>query len=145
MVLLATRTLTAALTQDFDWLYPVRASATGVALWVFRRVYRPWAWTWSWHALAIGGLVFGLWLLLAPPVDSRTSAVAQGLAHLSGGLAAVWVGFRVLGSVITVPWMSLNANRYFHRFAVTNEDCGRAVVATRRYAANNPAASPART
>jgi exosortase E/protease (VPEID-CTERM system) len=103
LVLLATMTLTAALTQDFDWLYPVRASATGVALWVFRRVYRPWAWTWSWHAMAIGGLVFGLWLLLAPPVDSRTSAVAQGLAHLSGGLAAVWVGFRLLGSVITMP------------------------------------------
>jgi CAAX prenyl protease-like protein len=101
--MLATMTVTAALTQDFDWLYPVRATATGGALWAFRRVYRQFAWTWSWHAMAIGGLVFGLWLLLAPPVDSRTTAVAQGLAHLSGGMAAVWVGFRLLGSVITVP------------------------------------------
>ena len=103
LVMLATMTVTAALSQDFDWLYPVRASATGVALWAFRRGYRQFAWTWSWHAMAIGGVVFGIWLLLAPPVESPTTAVAQGLAHLSGGMAAVWVGFRVLGSVITVP------------------------------------------
>jgi exosortase E/protease (VPEID-CTERM system) len=103
LVLLATRIVTAALSQDFDWLYPVRVIATGGALWGFRRVYRQFAWTWSWHAMAIGGLVFGMWLLLASPVESRTTAVAQGLAHLSGGMAAVWVGFRVLGSVILVP------------------------------------------
>ena len=45
-----------------------------------------------------------------------------------------------MGVITPATWMSLNANRYFHRFGVTNEDCGRAVVATRRYAANNPAA-----
>ncbi len=103
LVLLATRTVTAALSQGFDWLYPVRVIATGGALWGFRRVYRQFAWTWSWQAMAIGGLVFGMWLLLASPVESRTTAVAQGLTHLSGSMVAVWVGFRALGSVILVP------------------------------------------
>jgi exosortase E/protease (VPEID-CTERM system) len=103
LVMLATLTVTTALSQGFDWLYPVRASATGVALWVFRRVYRQFTWTWSWQAIAIGGVVFGVWLLLAPPMERSTTAVAQGLAQLSGGMAAVWVGFRVFGSVLTVP------------------------------------------
>jgi exosortase E/protease (VPEID-CTERM system) len=103
LVMLATLTVTAALSQGFDWLYPMRAIATGVALWVFRSVYRQFAWTWSWQAIAMGGVVFGAWLLLAPPVESSTTAVAQSLAHLSGGMAVVWVGFRVLGSVLMVP------------------------------------------
>ena len=66
-------------------------------------------------------------------------AKTQPSAHTHSGTASA--AFCVPVGVITpATWMSLNAHRYFHRFGVTNEDCGRAVVATRRYAANNPAA-----
>jgi exosortase E/protease (VPEID-CTERM system) len=103
LVMLGTMILTAAVSHDFDWLYPVRASAMGVALWSFRSVYRQFTWTWSWPAIAIGGAVFMVWMLLEPPVDSGTTALAHGIASLSGGMAALWVGFRVLGSVLMVP------------------------------------------
>ena len=103
LVMLGTMTVTAAVSHDFDWLYPVRASATGVALWSFRSVYRRFAWTWSWQAIAIGGAVFVVWMLLEPSVDSSKTALAHSIANLSGGMAAVWVGFRVLGSVLMVP------------------------------------------
>ena len=103
LVMLGTMIVTAAVSHDFDWLYPVRAGAMGVALWSFRRVYRQFTWTWSWQAIAIGGAVFLVWMLLEPSVDSSTTAVAHGIARLSGGMAALWVGFRVLGSVLMVP------------------------------------------
>jgi acetyl-CoA acetyltransferase len=44
------------------------------------------------------------------------------------------------GVLTPASWMSLNATRYMHRFGVTNEDFGRAVVQLRAYAATNPAA-----
>jgi acetyl-CoA acetyltransferase len=44
------------------------------------------------------------------------------------------------GVLTPASWMSLNATRYMHRFGVTNEDFGRAVVQLRQYAMNNPAA-----
>jgi exosortase E/protease (VPEID-CTERM system) len=103
LVMLGAMIVTAVVSHDFDWLYPIRASAMGAALWCFRSVYRRFAWTWSWQALAIGGAVFVVWMLLEPPVDSSTTALAHGIAGLSGGMAAVWVGFRVLGSVLMVP------------------------------------------
>jgi exosortase E/protease (VPEID-CTERM system) len=103
LVMLGTMIVTAAVSHDFDWLYPVRASAMGVALWSFRRVYRQFTWTWSGQAIALGGAVFLVWMLLEPPMDSSQTAVASGIASLSGGMTALWVGFRVLGSVLMVP------------------------------------------
>jgi exosortase E/protease (VPEID-CTERM system) len=103
LVMLGTMIVTAAVSHGFDWLYPLRAIAMGVALWSFRRVYRQFTWTWSWQAIAIGGAVFMVWMLLEPPGDSSKTAVAHGIASLSGGMAALWVGFRVLGSVLMVP------------------------------------------
>ena len=44
-----------------------------------------------------------IWMLLEPNVDSSKTALSQGLAELTSGSAAVWLVFRVLGSVITVP------------------------------------------
>ena len=44
------------------------------------------------------------------------------------------------GVLTPASWMALNATRYMHRFGVTNEDFGRAVVQLRVYAEVNPAA-----
>jgi len=103
LVLMATMVVTSAVSSGVDWLYPVRVVATSVALWSFRHVYRRFAWTWSWPALGLGLAVFGLWLLLEPAGHDRSTVVAEGLAQLPAGLTVVWVGFRVLGSVLTVP------------------------------------------
>jgi acetyl-CoA acetyltransferase len=44
------------------------------------------------------------------------------------------------GLLTPASWMSLNATRYMHDYAVTSADFGRAVVQLRAYAATNPAA-----
>ena len=103
LVMMATIVVTSALSSGVDWLYPWRVITTGIALWSFRKVYRPMAWTWSWQALALGMAVFGVWVLLEPAAHHGPSALAEGLAQLPTGLAVIWLGFRVLGSVMTVP------------------------------------------
>ena len=103
LVLMATIVVTSALSSGVDWLYPLRVITTGVALWSFRKIYRPITWTWSWQAVALGLAVFGVWMLLEPAAHSGPSALSEGLAQLPGGFAIIWLGFRVLGSVITVP------------------------------------------
>jgi exosortase E/protease (VPEID-CTERM system) len=103
LVLLATMVVTSALSSGVDWLYPMRVVATSVALWSCRTGYRPIPWTWRWHAIVLGMAIFGVWMALEPAGHHRTTVVAEGLAALPSGLAVVWVGFRVLGSVLIVP------------------------------------------
>jgi exosortase E/protease (VPEID-CTERM system) len=103
IVMMATMVVTSAVSSGVDWLYPVRIGTTSVALWSFRHVYRRFAWTWSWPALVLGMAVFGMWMLLEPAGHDRSTVLAEGLAQLPAGLRVGWVGFRVLGSVLTVP------------------------------------------
>ncbi len=103
LVLMAISMLTSAVSGRFDLLYPIRVLATAAILWRFRRHYSELGWAWSWQAAAVGVAVFLLWMLLEPPADSSTPATAEGLAELPASIAAVWLAFRVLGSVITVP------------------------------------------
>ena len=103
LVLMATMVLTSALSSGVDYLYPLRVVTTSIALWSCRKEYSPITWTWSWHAIVLGMAVFGVWMFLEPADPQRSTVVATGLATLPGGLLGVWVGFRVLGSVLIVP------------------------------------------
>jgi CAAX prenyl protease-like protein len=103
LIMLATMVVTSAFSSGVDYLYPVRVVATSVALWSFRQVYRRFAWTWSWHAIVFGMAVFGVWMCLEPAAHRSPTILADGLAQLPGALRVSWVGFRVIGSVLTVP------------------------------------------
>jgi len=81
----------------------VRVITTGMALWAFRKAYHLGAWRWSWHAPVYGMTVFGIWMCLEPAASHSTTALANGLTQLPPGLAAVWLGWRVIGAVLTVP------------------------------------------
>jgi exosortase E/protease (VPEID-CTERM system) len=96
---------TAFSSGGFDWLYPARVLVVAAVLWQFRAVYRQQTWTWSWTPLALGAGVFVLWLILEPlaVTASAGDGLAQGLGGLSRGWAVLWLVFRVVGSVVTVP------------------------------------------
>jgi CAAX prenyl protease-like protein len=47
--------------------------------------------------------VFLLWLALEPPAAARGGPLEAGLAELSWNAAGLWLGFRVIGSTVTVP------------------------------------------
>ena len=103
LVLMATTMLTSAFSSGFDALYPLRVVTITIVLCYFRRSYNGLGWQWSWQAPAIGIAVFMIWMLLEPNVDSSKTALSQSVAELTSRSAAVWLVFRVLGSVITVP------------------------------------------
>ena len=103
LALMAATMVTSATSSGFDMLYPLRVLVVAIMLWYFRNAYRHLGWGWTWQAPAIGTAVFALWMLLEPSVDSSKTALSQGLAELASVPAAIWLVFRVLGSVITVP------------------------------------------
>jgi len=102
LVLLTSAMLTSAASSGFDRWYPLRVACTAVALWRFRATYRKFDWQWTWQAPAIGVAVFILWVALETPA-SHGEGIAAGLAQSSRGAAWLWLGFRVIGSTITVP------------------------------------------
>jgi exosortase E/protease (VPEID-CTERM system) len=103
LVLMGSMMITAAFSQGFDLLYPVRVVATAAALLCFRRVYARWDWSWSWLSVAIGGAVFLMWIALGRFATGDNTALRAGIAELRQGEAAIWIGFRVIGSVLVVP------------------------------------------
>jgi|UPI00056A7736 exosortase E/protease (VPEID-CTERM system) len=103
LVMMAATMMTSASSSGFDVLYPMRIVAVAAVLWYFRKAYNGLGWRWTWQAPAIGGAVFMIWMLLEPNVDSSKTALSQGLAALADEMAAVWLLFRVFGSVIIVP------------------------------------------
>jgi exosortase E/protease (VPEID-CTERM system) len=103
LVMMAASMLTSAFSSGFDELYPLRVIAIAVVLYYFRAAYNGLGWQVSWQAPAMGVAVFLVWMLLEPDADSSQTALSQGLAELTSGSAAIWLIFRVFGSVIAVP------------------------------------------
>jgi exosortase E/protease (VPEID-CTERM system) len=104
LAILATTMITTAFCHGFDLLYPARILVVGVILWVVRGSFTEWRWQWSWPAVAMGVVVFGMWLALEPSAETvRAGDLPAGLESLPGGWAVLWLVGRVLGSVAVVP------------------------------------------
>lgn len=104
LTLVGTGLITGLFAVSFDALYGLRVLAVLVALWVFRAdLPRP-SWAPSWEAPTVGVLVFLFWVpLVGTPEPGAGEALVLGLEELSAPLRAVWLGLRVIGSVVTVP------------------------------------------
>lgn len=103
LVLMTASMVTSAFSSGFEALYPLRVIAVAIALYYFRKTYNSLNWRWTWQAPAIGTAVFILWILLEPDADGSETALTQGLSELTSESAVIWLIFRVLGSVVTVP------------------------------------------
>jgi exosortase E/protease (VPEID-CTERM system) len=99
----ATAMITGAFSAGIDWLYPLRISATGAVLWIFRKRYTRLKWTWSWPAIAIGFATFVVWLALIPAGMSRNDGWPAALRSVPLYWAAGWLLFRVVGYVVIAP------------------------------------------
>ncbi len=103
IALMATSMIVAAASAGFSALYPIGVVITGTVLWHYRAAYRALFGSWSWEPFAIGTLVFALWALLVPGNTGESQPLADTLAAWPTWLAAVWILFRILGSILTVP------------------------------------------
>lgn len=103
MAVMATTMVTAAASAGFDTFYPLGVVTTGAVLWYYRAAYRPLFGTLAWEPFAIGALVFVIWVALVPNSTSQGELLTDRLAQWPAWLAGIWLLFRVLGSVVTVP------------------------------------------
>ncbi len=104
LTILAASLVLGAFTAGFDWLYPIRVVASALVLWLCRNAYGRWDGTCSWQAIApLGAAVFGVWLLLAPRDMLPGSGAPAAWSEANPVWAMLWLVFRVVGSVLTVP------------------------------------------
>jgi exosortase E/protease (VPEID-CTERM system) len=109
IVIIATSMVSRALSDGFDILYPTRVLAAGVALWCYRDKLVFLRQSPSLVAILAGLLAFGLWIALA----SNQAATSYGLPAMPRFEASLWLTFRTIGSVITVPIVEELAFRGF--------------------------------
>jgi len=100
--ILAVGMVTQALSDGADILYPLRVVAGLFALWIYRAQYRQLDWRFSWRAIAVGTLVFAVWIVVARLItDPRI--MPERLARLPEAWRVAWMALRSLGAIVTVP------------------------------------------
>jgi exosortase E/protease (VPEID-CTERM system) len=102
MATLAVSMVTAAFSSGFDALYPVGVVVTALVLRHYRASYRALEFKPSLMPVAIGVAVFAAWIALRSQVSGGAGPAAH-LPELPSAIALVWIVFRVIGSVVTVP------------------------------------------
>ncbi len=103
LTLLAATLISSALSPEFQWLYPLRVVATGIAL--------AYCWKWlslkrtqlTWVPLLTGVAVFIVWLLMIPRDPAVNQRFAAHLQSVSPALSACWIVFRCIGAMVSVP------------------------------------------
>jgi exosortase E/protease (VPEID-CTERM system) len=103
VVMMAATLLTGAFSAGFDWLYPLKALATGTALWVLWDRYGLERYRLALEPIAIGLVVFIVWLVLVPASADRDQLLGAQLSAASTQVAAGWLFFRLIGSSVIVP------------------------------------------
>ncbi len=103
LVIIATSMITVAFSSGFEILYPLRVITAALALWFYRAELAAMQWKLSGFAIAAGVLVFALWIVLVPDSPAFDLGFDQALHGLPIAGAAVWLLFRIAGSVATVP------------------------------------------
>lgn len=103
LAILAAGLLAGAASSGFDWLYAFRIVAAAAALWYFRDRYRALDWCVGWPALALGALVFLIWIGLEPVIGAARLEQPWQLAQAAPLARLAWIALRVIGAVLTVP------------------------------------------
>jgi exosortase E/protease (VPEID-CTERM system) len=103
LLILAAGMLSAALTGDFEWLYPLRFFAGAIALVVLWRRYQDLDWRVGWLAPVAGVVVFFIWIGLDRFIATASGDMPAPLAAASPLARTMWLTFRVLSATVTVP------------------------------------------
>lgn len=120
LAMIATALVTGLFADEVDYLYPLRVVAALAVLAWYRRDYldglrarlggRKLI---SWESLAIGFVVYVVWIGLSALAPYQPEAPPEGIFELAAPLTAVWIAGRALGSIIVVPIVEELAFRGF--------------------------------
>lgn len=102
--ILAVGIVTAAVSGDFEWLYPVRFLAAAGVLWILRKRYASLDWSFSWFGPAMGVAAFAVWIAMDKFLAGTAhDAMPLVLASSPASLRATWIVSRCLSAIVTVP------------------------------------------
>ncbi len=101
MCLMAASIIAAAAAPYDAWLYLLKVAMVGACLWLFRDIYRDLLSRIDLIAMGSGIAVGMLWVVTAP--TSQSSEVAAWIVAQPVWLAAIWLVFRALGSIVMIP------------------------------------------
>jgi len=124
LAILAASLVAQALSNGFEWLYPLRLVAALAVLWAYRREYRRIDLRFGWLGLLAGAAVFAMWLALSRFVLSADggATLATGLAQLTTWQRIGWITARAAAAVITVPLAEELAFRGYIARRIVSED-----------------------
>ena len=94
---------TKAITPDFAWLYPIHIVITIFVIYFFRKSFLLFLTRPSFISIAIGVLVFILWIVLIPENQEQSTRFMAELNAAPLWLAISWLLFRVMGASVIVP------------------------------------------
>ena len=104
LIILVVGMLATAASGGFEWLYPLRFVAVVGVLWMYRARYRAMDWKFGWFGIAMGVLVFALWMGCDFALNKTSNdAMPKALAAASWGARTTWIAFRALAAIVTVP------------------------------------------
>jgi len=102
MAILAAGMIAHALSAGFEFLYPLRLIAGALALWIYRHRYNRLAWSFSWRAVAVGALIFAMWLTF-DRFFNTPHPMPDSLSQWSGAARWSWIVCRATAAIVTVP------------------------------------------
>jgi exosortase E/protease (VPEID-CTERM system) len=103
VTLLGISLLGSAFISSFDWLYPIRVVAVGVALLAVWPHLRELPRRVGWEAIAAGTLVAVLWGALLGTDEAYNQAFAADLRSVPPLWTTLWLVVRFVGACVTVP------------------------------------------
>jgi exosortase E/protease (VPEID-CTERM system) len=103
LAILAAGMVDKAFTGSFDWLYPLKFFAAFALLVIFRKSYAELDWQFDWVAVSIGLIVFVVWVATDRFSNSIHENGIPGALQGSSAASVMWITFRVLAAVVTVP------------------------------------------
>jgi CAAX prenyl protease-like protein len=102
LAILAAGMIARALSDGFEFLYPLRLLAAVVALWCYRKSYASVDLRFSWRGPAVGVVIFLVWWAFGSYLTTPQGPPAA-LELAPPGLKVAWIGCRLIAAVITVP------------------------------------------
>jgi uncharacterized protein len=88
----------------FNWLYPIPiVVGTIAAAYVWPRIRATFAETVTWHATAMGVLIYVIWIAMVPRDPGRAEMIMESLQQAPVWAVLGWIFFRIVGSGIIVP------------------------------------------
>jgi exosortase E/protease (VPEID-CTERM system) len=121
LAILAAGIVSHAISGKFETFYPLRLIAALAVLIALRRPLAAMVWNFSWRGFAMGVAVFGVWWAAARLFLPLTAA-PEGYSALSSTGRWLWLGSRLVGSVLTVPLAEELAYRGYLMRRVQRED-----------------------